>query len=224
MPRGADRGLHPGYDPLVHCLTSRGIAVAGVDYRGSTGYGRAYRDALRGRWGRADVEDCTAFARSLAEAGLVDGARMAIRGTSAGGMTALAALVGPSVFAGAVAWYGVTDLAALAADTHDFESRYFDGLIGPWPAEAGRYRERSPLFAVDRMGGRVLLLQGADDPVVPAEQSARMAEALEARGVPCRLVVFPGESHGFRRAETIEAALEAELAFYADLFSLPGLP
>jgi len=217
-PTGA---AEAGYDPVVQFFTSRGIAVAAVDYRGSTGYGRAYRDQLRGRWGEDDVDDCVAFAEHLVREGRVDASRMAIRGTSAGGLTALGALVRSRRFAGAVSWYGVTDLAALAADTHDFESRYLDGLVGPLPEAADLYRARSPIHHPDRVSGRVLLLQGADDPVVPASQSEGFAERLAAAGVDCRLVVFAGESHGFRRAETIEAALELELSFYRSLFT-PG--
>ncbi len=219
---GPTAAAEPGYDPVVQFLTSRGIAVAAVDYRGSTGYGRAYRDDLRGAWGEADVDDCVAFARSLAGAGLVDGARMAIRGTSAGGLTALAALVRSRVFAGAVAWYGVTDLAALATDTHDFESRYLDGLVGPLPACAAAYRDRSPLHHASDLVGRVLLLQGSDDPIVPLDQAERFAAELRAGGAPCELTVFPGEGHGFRAAATIEAALDAELGFYRSLFA-PGV-
>ncbi len=195
--------------------------MAAVDYRGSTGYGRAYRDLLRGRWGEDDVDDCVAFAEALAREGQVDGSRMAIRGTSAGGLTALGALMRSSRFVGAAAWYGVTDLEALAADTHDFESRYLDGLVGPLPEAAAVYRARSPIHHPDRVTGRVLLLQGADDPVVPASQSEGFAARLADAGVDCRLVVFAGESHGFRRAETIETALETELSFYRSLFT-PG--
>jgi dipeptidyl aminopeptidase/acylaminoacyl peptidase len=212
-----------GYDPVVQFLTSRGIAVAAVDYRGSTGYGRTYRDALRGAWGVADVDDCVAYARALADDGLVDGGRMAIRGTSAGGFTALAALVRARCFVGAVAWYGVTDLVALAADTHDFESRYLDGLVGPLPAAAATYRSRSPLHHAHELAGRVLLLQGSDDPIVPLGQAESFAAELQAGGADCRLVVFDGESHGFRRADTIGAALSAELDFYRELFA-PGGP
>jgi dipeptidyl aminopeptidase/acylaminoacyl peptidase len=218
---GPTAGAAAGYDPVVQFLTSRGIAVAAVDYRGSTGHGRAYRDLLRGAWGEADVDDCVAFARSLADDGLVDGSRMAIRGTSAGGLTALAALIRSRCFTGAVAWYGVTDLLALAADTHDFESRYLDALVGPLPGAEPVYRSRSPIHHADRLVGRVLLLQGSDDPIVPASQAERFAEELRAAGSDCRLVVFDGESHGFRRASTIEAALTAELEFYRTLFS-PG--
>ena len=219
---GPTAAAEPGYDPVVQFLTSRGIAVAAVDYRGSTGYGREYRDALRGGWGEADVDDCVAFARSLAHAGLVDGGRMAIRGTSAGGLTALSALVRSRVFAGAVAWYGVTDLAALAADTHDFESRYTDRLVGPLPEAAATYRDRSPLHHTADLVGRVLLLQGSDDPIVPLDQAERFAAELRAGGAACELRVFPGEGHGFRAASTIEAALDAELGFYRSLFAPDG--
>jgi dipeptidyl aminopeptidase/acylaminoacyl peptidase len=143
---------------------------------------------------------------------------MAVRGASAGGLTALGALIRSRRFAGAVAWYGVTDLEALAADTHDFESRYLDSLVGPWPAEAALYRRRSPVNHPERMHGSVLLLQGEDDPVVPADQSRRFAERLAEEGVESRLVLFAGESHGFRRADTIETCLETELGFYRALF------
>ncbi len=214
-PTGAN---DPGFDPLVQFFTGRGLAVAAVDYRGSSGYGRQYRESLRGAWGVADVEDCTAYAAALAAAGRVDGDRMAIRGTSAGGLTALGALVASDRFAGAASWYGVTDLESLAADTHGFESRYLDGLVGPLPEAEAEYRRRSPLHHADRITGSVLLLQGADDPVVPLDQARRFAEALTAHGVRCRLQVFEGESHGFRRADTIVASLTAELEFYRSLF------
>jgi dipeptidyl aminopeptidase/acylaminoacyl peptidase len=219
---GPTSAAEPGFDPVVQFFTSRGLAVAVVDYRGSTGYGRAYRQRLNGLWGEADVDDCTGYAEGLAREGWVDAERMAIRGTSAGGLTALGVLIRSRRFAGAAAWYGVTDLEALAADTHDFESRYVDSLIGPWPEAAPIYRDRSPLHHPDRMSGAVLLLQGADDPVVPPDQSERFAALLEEHHVPCRLTVFDGESHGFRRAATIEASLTAELEFYRWLFGLPG--
>jgi len=218
---GPTSSAEAGYDPVVQFLTSRGIAVAAVDYRGSSGYGRAYRDRLRGAWGEGDVDDCIAYAESLAADGAVDGRRMAIRGSSAGGMTALAALVRARCFAGAVAWYGVTDLLALATDTHDFESRYLDGLVGPLPGAEPTYRSRSPIHQADRLAGRVLLLQGSDDPIVPVSQAEQFAERLRSAGAGCRLLVFEGESHGFRRASTIEAALTAELDFYRGLFA-PG--
>jgi dipeptidyl aminopeptidase/acylaminoacyl peptidase len=146
---------------------------------------------------------------------------MAIRGTSAGGLTALGALIRSRRFAGAAAWYGVTDLEALAADTHDFESRYVDSLIGPWPESADTYRARSPIHHADSVAGSVLLLQGSDDPVVPPDQSERFAAMLSEHGVACRLVVFAGESHGFRMAGTIEASLTAELEFYRHVFAVP---
>jgi len=209
-----------GFDPVVQFLTSRGLAVAAVDYSGSTGYGRPYRDALRAGWGIVDVDDCVAAARYLAAAGEVDGSRMAIRGSSAGGFTALGALVRARVFAGAVSWYGVTDLLALSAVTHDFEAHYNDWLVGPLPQAAEEYRRRSPVHRVDDMEGAVLLLQGVDDPVVPADQSAAMVEALRARGLRCEYLTFDGEGHGFRRSETIRAALEAELAFYLEILRL----
>lgn len=215
---GPTGSFEPGFDPVVQFFTSRGLAVAGVDYRGSSGYGREYRERLAGQWGVADVEDCVAFAQALAAEGLVDGSRMAIRGTSAGGLTALGALIRTDLFAGAASWYGVTDLESLATDTHDFESRYLDSLVGPWPGASARYEERSPIHHADRVNGAVLLLQGAEDPVVPPDQSVRFAEMLGEHGVDCRLVVFPGESHGFRAAATIEACLNEELGFYRTLF------
>lgn len=218
-PTGA---ADPAFDPVVQFYTRRGFAVAGVDYRGSSGYGRAFRRSLQGRWGVADVEDCTAYALALAKAGLVDGRRMAIRGTSAGGFTAIGAMVASETFVGAVSWYGVTDLEALARTTHEFESRYLDGLVGPLPAAAAEYRRRSPIHHPAEVSGAVLLLQGSDDPVVPAIQSERYAAALSAHGVRCTIQVFSGESHGFRRAATIEASLNFELEFYRSVFNLEG--
>ena len=206
-----------GFDPMVQMFTTRGSAVATVNFAGSTGYGRDYRRSLDGQWGVADIDDCVAVARWLVDTGRVDRQRLAIRGGSAGGLTALGALVRSDVFAAAVSWYGVTDLTALAATTHDFESRYMDRLIGPLPETASRYEERSPLNRVADITGAVLLLQGEDDPVVPADQTRRMAEALAARGIRCEARYFAGESHGFRRADTLIACFEAELAFYADV-------
>ncbi len=210
-----------GLDPIIQFFTSRGLSVAAVNYRGSSGYGRDFRRRLDGHWGEADIDDCVRYASALEREGLVDGGRMAIRGTSAGGLTALGALIRSDRFAGAAAWYGVTDLEALAADTHDFESHYVDSLIGPWPEAAEIYRARSPINGAARVTGRVLLIQGTDDPVVPLDQSERFAARLLERGVPCRLILFEGESHGFRRASTIEASLVAELEFYRSLFADP---
>jgi dipeptidyl aminopeptidase/acylaminoacyl peptidase len=213
-----------GFDPVIQMLTTRGYAVATVNFAGSTGYGSAYRQALDGAWGVTDVDDCIAVARWLAETGRVDGQRMAIRGGSAGGLTALGALVRSTMFAAAVSWYGVTDLMGLVATTHDFESRYTDRLIGPLPEAAADYAQRSPVQHVDEITGAVLLLQGEDDPVVPADQTRQMAAALVARGVRCEVRYFAGESHGFRRADTLVACFEAELAFYQEVLlgSHPG--
>jgi len=219
---GPTSSADAGFDPVVQFFTSRGLAVAVVDYRGSSGYGRAFRQQLDGLWGEADVDDCVGYAVALDEAGWVDGGRMAIRGTSAGGLTALAALIRATRFAGAAAWYGVTDLEALGADTHDFESRYVDSLVGSWPEAAQAYRDRSPIHHPDRVSGEVLLLQGADDPVVPPDQSERFAAVLGDHGIQCRLVIFEGEAHGFRRAATIEASLDTELDFYRSLFGGPS--
>jgi len=215
---GPTGGCDAGFDPVVQLLTTRGYAVAAVDYAGSTGYGRAYRRALEGQWGATDVDDCVAVALALADAGEVDGHRMAIRGQSSGGLTALGALVRSRAFAAAVAWYGVTDLMGLVATTHDFESRYTDRLVGPLPEAADLYAERSPLHRVEEIEGAVLLLQGEDDPVVPADQTRAMVAALGARGVRVEVHYFAQESHGFRRAETLVASFEAELDFYRSVF------
>ncbi|HEY7702977.1 MAG TPA: S9 family peptidase, partial [Candidatus Limnocylindrales bacterium] len=179
-------------------LTSRGIAVVDVDYGGSTGYGRAYRQALEGEWGVVDVDDCIGAARYLVGRGDVDGERLAIEGGSAGGYTTLAALAFRDVFAAGISAFGVCDLEALATDTHKFESRYLDRLVGPYPAMADRYRERSPIHAFDAISVPVLILQGLDDKVVPPAQAETMVEALAARGVPYAYLAFEGEGHGFR--------------------------
>ena len=211
------------FSPSVLFWTSRGFAVADVNYRGSTGYGRQYRDQLLGEWGVADVQDCIAAARFLAEQGLVDAARCVIRGGSAGGFTALAALCFQQqwgcagTFVAACSLYGVTDLAALAADTHKFESRYLDGLVGPLPEAADTYRERSPLFHAEHLTHPVLLLQGADDKVVPPAQAEVLVAALEHNQVPHAYVLFKGEGHGFLKQETVVKALETELAFYGQV-------
>ena len=203
-------------DLAVQLWTSRGFAVIDVDYRGSTGYGRAYREALRGQWGVADVEDCVNAARHLASE--VDLRRLAIRGASAGGYTTLCALTFTDAFAAGASYFGVGDLESLARETHKFESRYLDALIGPYPEQAELYRERSPIHAVDRLRCPIILLQGLLDEVVPPDQAATMAAALEAAGIPCVHLTFPDESHGFRRSENIERALTAELDFYAGVF------
>ncbi|KGH47898.1 peptidase S9 [Modestobacter caceresii] len=213
----------------VQYWTSRGFAVADVDYRGSTGYGRRYREALKGQWGVADLDDVVACARYLSSgdgpAGLrVDQARLAIRGGSAGGYTTLAALTfRPGVFAAGASHYGVADLAALAADTHKFESRYLDGLIAPWPAGADVYAERSPINATDALGTPLAVFQGDEDRVVPPEQAELMVAALRAKGVSHAYALFAGEQHGFRKAENIRTALDGELSFYAQVLGF-GLP
>jgi dipeptidyl aminopeptidase/acylaminoacyl peptidase len=209
-----------GLDLTVQFFTTRGFALACVDYAGSSGYGRAYRDELRGRWGVVDAEDCVDMARHLAETGEVDGARMAIRGSSAGGMTALNALAAGAGFGACASWYGVTDLLGLAATTHDFEAHYTDRLIGALPASRALYEQRSPANRAADMHGSVLLLQGTDDAVVPPAQAEQMRDALAAAGVPCELRFFEGEGHGFRRADTLTAALSSELAFYLEALYL----
>jgi dipeptidyl aminopeptidase/acylaminoacyl peptidase len=201
----------------IQYWTSRGIAVIDVDYGGSTGYGRAYRERLKGAWGVVDVDDCVNAARHLAAEGLAEGERAVITGGSAGGYTVLAALACRDVFKGGASYYGVSDVAALARDTHKFESRYLDWLIGPYPQEAELYRERSPLTHADGLNCPVIFFQGAEDKIVPPNQTEMMVEALRRRGIPCGYLLFAGEQHGFRRAENIKRALDAELYFYSEL-------
>jgi dipeptidyl aminopeptidase/acylaminoacyl peptidase len=194
--------------------TSRGFGIADVNYRGSSGYGRAYRDKLQGTWGIVDTEDCVAAARYLAETGEVDGERLAIRGGSAGGYATLCALVFHDAFAAGASYYGVADTETLARDTHKFESRYLDGLIGPYPERADLYRERSPIHFVERIRAAVILFQGLEDEIVPPNQAETMVAAMKANGVPHAYLAFEGEQHGFRRSETQIRCLEAELYFY----------
>lgn len=194
--------------------TSRGIGVVDVNYRGSSGYGRPYREGLRGTWGVVDTDDCIAAARHLAASGDADGERLAIRGGSAGGYATLCALVFHDEFATGASYFGVADTETLATDTHKFESRYLDGLIGPYPERADLYRERSPIHFVDRLRSPVILFQGLDDEVVPPNQAETMVAALKRNGVPHAYLAFEGEAHGFRRAETEVRCLEAELYFY----------
>lgn len=211
---GPTSHARPALDREFAYWTSRGFGVVDVNYRGSSGYGRAYRDRLRGGWGVVDTEDCVAAARFLADSGEVDGTRMAIRGGSAGGYATLCALVFHDVFAAGASYYGVADAEALARDTHKFESRYLDGLIGPYPERADLYRERSPINFVERLRAPVILFQGLEDEVVPPNQAETMVAALGRNGVPHAYLPFPGEQHGFRRAETEIRCLEAELYFY----------
>lgn len=207
------------YDPGVQFWTSRGFAVVDVNYGGSTGYGRAYRESLRGRWGIVDVEDCAAAAEALAARGEADPGKLLIRGGSAGGYTTLAALAFKDTFAAGASHYGVADLAALARDTHKFESRYLDRLVGPYPERADLYRERSPLEARDRFSCPVIFFQGDEDRIVPPNQAEAMVEALRAKGVRADYHLFKGEQHGFRRAGNIVRALEAELHFYGEVLA-----
>jgi dipeptidyl aminopeptidase/acylaminoacyl peptidase len=199
----------------IQYWTSRGIAVLDVNYGGSTGFGRAYRERLDSNWGIVDVEDCVNGARHLAEQGLVDGNRSVITGGSAGGYTVLAALTFHDYFKGGASHYGVSDLAVLAEDTHKFESRYLDSLIGPYPEKADIYRARSPIGFVERLSAPVIFFQGDEDMVVPPSQTELMVDALRAKGTPVGYLLFSGEQHGFRKAENIKRALDAELYFYA---------
>ncbi len=208
----------------VQYWTSRGFAVVDVDYGGSSGYGRPYRELLRDSWGVVDVADCLAAARALAERGRVDPQRLCIRGGSAGGDTTLAALARDDTpFAAGADHYGVADLEALARDTHKFESRYLDGLVGPYPEARDVYVARSPITHVDRFTRPLIVLQGAEDAIVPPAQSEAIVAALRDRGVPVAYLLFDGEQHGFRVAANVRRALDAELSFYAQVlgFALP---
>lgn len=205
-------------DLSIQYWTSRGLAVVDVNYGGSTGYGRQYRRRLDGQWGIVDVDDCCHAARHLVEKGLADPKRLAIRGGSAGGYTTLAALTFRQVFHAGASYYGISDLAALARETHKFESRYLDRLIGPYPQRDDLYRERSPLHFADRLNCPVIFFQGMEDKIVLPNQAERMVQALRARHTPTAYRAFEGEQHGFRRAQTIKRCLEAELAFYARVF------
>lgn len=204
--------------------TSRGFAVVDVDYGGSTGYGRAYRNRLQGEWGIVDVGDCVAVARWLGEQGWVDPERAVIRGGSAGGFTVLMALAVSDVFAAGADYFGVADVEALAKETHKFESRYLDGLIAPYPEAREVYVERSPLTHLDSLSSPLIVLQGAEDRVVPPEQSEMIVSALREKGLPVAYRLYDGEQHGFRQAENIKDSLQAELSFYSQVlgFALPA--
>lgn len=207
--------------------TSRGFAVLDVNYGGSTGFGRAYRDLLRGQWGVVDVEDCVAGARHLAAQGLVDPDRLLVRGSSAGGLTTLCALAFHDLFKAGACYYGVSDLAGLDADSHKFESHYNQYLIAPPERAEQVYRERSPIHHSDKLTRPMIFFQGLDDMVVPPQQSEVMVEALRARGVPVAYITLEGEGHGFRKLDSVVRTLEAELVFYLRVFGIPvpaGLP
>ncbi|MFQ5610760.1 MAG: S9 family peptidase [Anaerolineae bacterium] len=214
-PTGATSGE---LDLGIQFWTSRGFAVLDVNYGGSTGYGRDYRRRLDGRWGLVDVDDCLNGARYLVERGQVDRERLAIRGGSAGGYTTLAALTFRDLFKAGASYFGVSDLEALTRETHKFESRYLDRLIGPYPERLDLYRARSPIHHTGQLSCPVIFFQGLEDLVVPPNQAETMVEALRAKGVPVAYLPFEGEQHGFRRAENIQRCLEAELYFYAQIF------
>ena len=197
----------------IQYWTNRGIAVVDVNYGGSTGFGTSYRNRLRGNWGVTDVVDCAEAARQLAQRGRVDAARLSIKGGSAGGFTTLCALVFHDGFSAGLSRYGVADLETLATDTHKFESRYLDSLVGPYPEAIDTYRSRSPIHHMAQLSTPMIVLQGSEDPVVPPSQAEQVVEALAAAEVPHAYLLFDGESHGFRQAENISAALEAELSF-----------
>jgi dipeptidyl aminopeptidase/acylaminoacyl peptidase len=214
-PTGAAR---PMLQLGVQYWTSRGFAVVDVNYGGSTGYGREYMRQLDDNWGIIDLDDCVAAARWLADQGRVDPCRLAIRGGSAGGYTTLAALAFRDTFAAGASHFGVADLEALATETHKFESRYLDGLIGPYPERRDLYVERSPIHHVEGIDHPLIVLQGMEDEVVPPNQAEMIVEALRRKDVPVAYLTFEGEQHGFRQAANIRRALDAELSFYGQVF------
>ena len=207
-------------DPKVQFWTSRGFAVLDVNYSGSTGYGRPYRDRLKGQWGIVDVEDAVEGAKAMVAAKKADPERLIIRGGSAGGYTTLAALTFHDTFKSGASYYGISDLEVLQHDTHKFESRYNDSLLGPYPEAKKVYRERSPIHFTDRLSCPIILFQGLEDKVVPPNQSEMMADAVRKKGLKVKYVTFEGEQHGFRKAENIITSLEEELAFYRDVFAM----
>ncbi len=211
---GPTSAASPALNYAIQFWTSRGFVVADLNYRGSSGYGRAYRRMLDGGWGIVDVEDAEHLAAALVTAGEVDAGRLLIHGGSAGGYTTLCAVTFGATFTSGASYYGVADAAALARDTHKFESRYLDGLIGPWPEANEVYEARSPLFHTDRLRTPLILFQGLEDKVVPPSQAEMMVAALDDKGIPVAYVAYEGEQHGFRRAENIVRTAEAELAFY----------
>lgn len=212
----------PALDLKIQFWTTRGFGVVDVNYRGSSGFGRAYRDALRGSWGVYDVEDCVAAARHLAATGRVDAERMAIRGGSAGGLTVMLALIHSDVFAAGTSLYGVADLSALATDTHKFESRYLDSMVGPYPEAADVYVERSPINHVEKLSTPMLIMQGLEDKVVPPSQAEAIVAALETNGVEHLYITFPDEGHGFRKASNLIRSFEEELGFYQRVLGIAG--
>lgn len=215
-----------GLSLAIAYYTSRGIGVVDINYGGSTGFGRDYRDRLKGQWGVVDVQDTVAVMEHLVDQGIADKSRLGIEGGSAGGWTTLACLTRTGTFAAGVSQFGVADAVALAQDTHDFESRYLDQLIGRYPEDEHIYRERAPLNHVDSLSCPVLLLQGDEDPIVPPNQAEKFRDAMAAKGIPHAYLLFAGEQHGFRKAENIIASFEAALSFYGEVFGFatPGIP
>lgn len=209
------RGLHIE----VQYWTSRGFAFLDVNYRGSTGFGKNYRDKLKENWGIVDVNDIASGALYLADEGLVDRDRMVIKGSSAGGYSVLAALAFRDVFTAGVSYYGVSNLIDLAEETHKFEARYLDQLVGPYPARKDIYEKRSPIKHLDNFHAALLILQGEKDFVVPKKQADKMYEALKEK-LPVFYLLFSDEGHGFRKKENLTKALEAEHAFYCEIFGL----
>jgi dipeptidyl aminopeptidase/acylaminoacyl peptidase len=205
-------------DLEIQYWTSRGFAVLDVNYGGSTGYGRAYRQRLNGQWGIVDVDDCVNGAQYLTARGLADPNRLIIRGGSAGGYTTLAALTYREAFKAGASYYGISDLETMATDTHKFESRYLDNLIGPYPAAKETYVERSPIHFTQRLNCPMILFQGLEDKVVPPDQSQKMFEAVRAKELPVAYIAYPGEQHGFRQAQNIKHSLDSELYFYSKVF------
>ena len=202
----------------INFFTSRGFAVADIDYRGSDGLGTSFRRSLRGQWGVADVYDCAAAVKHLSSLGLVDEKRCCISGGSAGGFTVLANLAFSDVFAAGASHYGIGDLGLLAEHTHKFESRYLDCLVGPLPQCAETYKERSPIYSVDKVSSPLVLFQGTEDKVVPPNQADTFYAAMRGKGLPAALVCFEGEQHGFRKAANVRRCLDGELSFFATCF------
>lgn len=215
---GPTASTSSAFNLKIQYWTSRGFAFVDVNYGGSTGYGRDYRQRLKDQWGIVDVDDCANAAKYLAEQGLVDGERLAIAGGSAGGYTTLAALTFRDIFKAGASYYGVSDLEILAMDTHKFEARYLDGLIGPYPERKDLYEKRSPIHFTDQLSCPVIFFQGLEDKVVPPNQAEMMVEALKAKGLPVAYVAYEGEQHGFRRAENIKRTLDGEFYFYSRVF------
>ncbi len=208
----------PAFNLSVQYWTSRGFAVLDVNYGGSTGYGRPYRERLRGRWGLVDVTDCADGALAMVDQGRADRARLAVRGGSAGGYTTLRALTATDVFTAGISFFGVGDLEILARDSHKFESRYLDSMVGPYPEQVDTYHERSPIYHLDSLSAPILLLQGRDDKVVPPNQAELFAEAAREQGLPVALIMYDGEGHGFRRPENVRHSLESSLYFLGRVF------